>query len=158
MSNERHYYRINVSESQTVETLIDWTQFSSSPDLLRVEFKLFKSIESVWVTDDCDVGVINDQFIKLEAHEKPITVPRAKLFSDQSSSMMSRILSGMHVPKDEQPNIILQIFHGINVVLTEQSTVRGLKTMPNVLVDIYDVTLQLQNINDDQTYSTRNRD
>lgn len=62
----------------------------------------------------------------------------------------------MHVPKDEQPNIILQIFHGINVVLTEQSTVRGVKTVPNVPVVIYDVTLQLQNINDDQTYTTRN--
>lgn len=78
-----HYYRINVSQSQTVETVIGRTQFSSSPNLLRVEFKLFKSIESVWVTDDCDVGVINDQSIKLEAHEKPITVPHAKLFSDQ---------------------------------------------------------------------------
>ena len=152
MSNERHYYRVNVSQPQTVfESFIDWTRFSSSSNLLQLEFKLFKAVESVWVADDCDVGIIHDQTIKLLKAEEPIMVAHTKLFSDQSNSMIRCILSGMHVPEDEQPNIMMQLCHGIKLLLTDRR-VRGLTSMPNVLVDIYDVTLQLQNINDDQTF------
>ncbi|BBH04857.1 RING/U-box superfamily protein, partial [Prunus dulcis] len=132
------HYRSDASQKTNVWKIgkpnnMDLQQSQPSACLLPVNFMLYKCYEVVWFDEEeDDVPRIIPQ-LKTLVTQETIKVPRGTLLSESGTMLMTEILSGMHVPVDEQPSIVGKVLNAVESTLC----------MLPIVVEVEEVTLRM---------------
>ncbi|CAB4282535.1 unnamed protein product [Prunus armeniaca] len=134
----RIHYRSDASQKTNVWKIgkpnnMDLQQSQPSACVLPVNFMLYKCYEVVWFDEEeDDVPRIIPQ-LKTLVTQETIKVPRGTLLSESGTMLMTEILSGMHVPVDEQPSIVGKVLNAVESTLC----------MLPIVVEVEEVTLRM---------------